>query len=133
MLVGAETPTNTVTACELHNVLPQMQVGQIMLGIDPDNSGAVAVIRHEGHLNSEQPAHTSTLQVHDMPLELQPAGKRVRKSVGTSCRNLPPLRVYQLVLSQTQRHCPPGPKCLVVRKAVWPVLPAPHREGAAGS
>lgn len=51
-----------------------------LLGIDPDASGAVAVM----HWDAADGPHAlqlqdATLQIHDMPLESVPVGKRLRK------------------------------------------------------
>ena len=51
-----------------------------MLGIDPDASGAVAVMHWDVAAGPEAlKLEDATLQVYDMPLESVPVGKRLRK------------------------------------------------------
>ena len=53
-----------------------------LLGIDPDASGALAVMHWDLAAGLETPQlGNATLQVHDMPLESVPVGKRLRKYV----------------------------------------------------
>lgn len=53
-----------------------------LLGIDPDASGAVAVMHWDVAAGPEAlQLQNATLQIHDMPLECVPVGKRLRKYV----------------------------------------------------
>lgn len=73
-----------------------------MLGIDPDASGAVAVMHWDVAAGPEAlKLEDATLQVHDMPLESVPVGKRMRKWVLSPlllCHqsNLPPLLAFSI-------------------------------------
>ena len=54
----------------------------VVLGIDPDNQGAVAVVRFQ-QAGLQPPIHTAlqavSVEVHDMPCIGVPVGKRTRK------------------------------------------------------
>lgn len=64
---------------------------RVRLGVDPDNTGAVAIISCSGLSEDGGSLQDATVEVHDMPIEEHPAGKRMRRYVmffGLTCWDL---------------------------------------------
>lgn len=57
---------------------------RVRLGVDPDNTGAVAIISCSGLSEDGGSLQDATVEVHDMPIEEHPAGKRMRRQ--TNCK-----------------------------------------------